>query len=368
MVFHVLSIPMYPTKKEITLCAFVQKVYKFCKKMTARGHTVYHYGHPDSDVPCTQHFDVIDRDTYDKDYGHQTWKEFHDQSVGNETHTKFNFNSAAIINKNISEKDFVLPFWGFGHKACCDQIKKGIIVEASIGYDSFFAEHRVFESYAQLHRIIGTKENPKFTDVIVPPGFEKEDFIFSDQKENYLLYIGRMVNEKGVGLAQQIAMSTQTPIKFVGPQNQRNNLDKECKYSEFIHTVSCKERAELLSKAKALIMPSLYAEPCGWTMIEAFFSGTPVISTDWGGMSEYNLHGLTGFRCRSASEFFFATHQCEKINYEFCRSYAEQMFSVDIMCERYENYFNCLLSGLETVNPNFKYTAINSTIIKKCVK
>lgn len=361
---------MYPTKKEITLCAFVQKVYKFCKEMTARGHTVYHYGHPDSDVPCTQHFNVIDEDTYNKDYGHQTWKEFYDQSVTNETHAKFNFNCAKIINKNISEKDFVLPFWGFGHKACCDQIKKGTIVEASIGYDSFFAENRVFESYAQLHRIIGVKENPKFTDVIIPPGFEKEDFIFSDQKENYLLYIGRMVDEKGVGLAQQIAASTKTPIKFVGPQNQKNSLNKNCKYSEFIHTVSYKERAELLSKAKALIMPSLYAEPCGWTMIEAFFSGTPVISTDWGGMSEYNLHETTGFRCRGASEFFFSVDYVKSIDPHFCRSYAEQKFSLQLMCDRYENYFNLLSNGINKVNLKFEsiFTAINSTIQKKCVK
>ena len=123
-----------------------------------------------------------------------------------------------------------------------------------------------------------------------------------------------MVDSKGVGLAQQIAKAAQTKIKFVGPQNQKNKLDKNCKYSEFIHTVSYKERAELLSKAKALLMPSLYAEPCGWTMIEAFFSGTPVISTDWGGMSEYNLHSVTGYRCRSASEFYFAVQLSEKIN------------------------------------------------------
>ena len=73
-------------------------------------------------------------------------------------------------------------------------------------------------------------------------------------------------------------------------------------------------------------MPSLYAEPCGWTMIEAFFSGTPVISTDWGGMSEYNLHSVTGYRCRSASEFYFAIQLSEKINKKFCREYAERTF------------------------------------------
>ena len=356
---------MYPTKKEITLFAFVQKVYKFCKEMTERGHTVYHYGHPSSDVPCTKHFDVISEKTYRKNYGDGDWKKFLDQSTVNETHTEFNNNAAKHINEIINDTDFVLAFWGFGHKKCCDALNKGIVVEASIGYDSYFAKNRVFESYAQLHRIIGTKTNPSFADVIIPPGFEPDDFVFSNNKEDYLLYLGRMVDSKGVCLAQQIAKSTQTKIKFVGPQNQKNNLDKNCKYSEFIHTVSHEERAQLLSKAKALLMPSLYAEPCGWTMIEAFFSGTPVISTDWGGMSEYNLHGITGYRCRSASEFYFAVQLCEQINKKFCRSYAEQVFNLQSVCDKYENYFNLLINGFEKIHNNFKYTAFDSSILKK---
>ena len=367
MIFHVLSIPMYPTQKEITLCAFVQKVYKFCKEMTQRGHTVYHYGHPESNVPCTKHFDVIDAKTYNEDYGGNTWKEMYGQNTQNETHKKFNINSAKIINKNINDTDFVLAFCGFGHKDCCDQIKKGFIVEASIGYDSDFAANRVFESYAQLHRIIGTKKTPTFADVVIPPGFEKDDFIFSDKKEDYFLYLGRMVDCKGVQIAQQIAQSTKTKIKFVGPQNQKNKLNKQCPYSEFIHTVSYEERAKLLSKAKALLMPSLYAEPCGWTMIEAFFSGTPVISTDWGGMSEYNIQNTTGVRCRSASEFYFATQICENLNPSLCRSYAEQYFSLESMGDKYENYFNLLLHGFEKIHTNFKYTAFSNPIFKKVV-
>ena len=294
-----------------------------------------------------------------------SWKEFHDQSTSNETHKKFNENAANIINENISDTDFILAFWGFGHKPCCDKLKKGIVVEASIGYDSYFTKNRVFESYAQLHRIIGTKSNPSFTDVIIPPGFEPDDFIFSEKKEDYLLYLGRMVDSKGVGLAQQIAKAAQTKIKFVGPQNQKTKLDKNCKYSEFIHTVSYKERAELLSKAKALFMPSLYAEPCGWTMIEAFFSGTPVISTDWGGMSEYNLHSVTGYRCRSASEFYFAVQLSEKSTKKFCREYAERTFNLKNVCNKYENYFNLLSNGFDKIHTKFNYTAFDAAVIRK---
>lgn len=345
MIFHVLSVPVYPTRKEITLCAFTQKVYKFCKVMTQRGHTVFHYGHPDSDVACTQHFDVVSRNTYNKVYQKKSWKEFLSQDVNNDVHREFNKNAAALIKKNKQSKhDFVLAFWGFGHASCCQELNGEFkIVEPSIGYDSSFAPFKVFESYAQLHKLhhkmYGESGLPSFTDHVIRPGFYFEDFNYEEKKENYLLFLGRMIDNKGISIAQNLSQASQIPIKFVGPQNLQNNLLKTNSLAEYIPTVSFEERKELLSKAKALVMPSLFPEPCGWTMLEAFISGTPVLSTDWGGLSEYNIHGKTGFRCKSLNEFYHALGIIDTIQPKFCREYAQQNFTIDIVAEMYEKYF-----------------------------
>ena len=347
MVFHVLSIPLHPTRKEITLCAFTQKVYKFCKVMTHRGHTVFHYGHPDSSVPCTKHFDVVSRATYNKVYKKQQWQDFHLQTVKNEVHEEFNKNSAALIKKNKQEKkDFVLAFWGFGHQECCEQLKDFFIVEPSVGYDSGFAPFKVFETYAQLHKLQFSLHNnnfPPFTDHVIRPGFYFEDFTYQDKKQNYLLFLGRMINSKGIDIAQNLSKAFSMPIKFVGPQNLKNNLKKDNPLAEYIHTVSNNERKKLLANAKALIMPSLYSEPCGWAMLEAFISGTPVLSTDWGGLAEYNIHGQTGFRCRSLNEFYHALGIIDNIKPSFCREYAEENFTISLVARMYENYFTHLM-------------------------
>ena len=70
MRYHVLAVPHTITnKEEFVACAYTQKVYKFCEMMLKRGHTVYHYGHVDSEVPCTEHVTVVTRETFNRVYG-----------------------------------------------------------------------------------------------------------------------------------------------------------------------------------------------------------------------------------------------------------------------------------------------------------
>ena len=77
-------------------------------------------------------------------------------------------------------------------------------------------------------------------------------------------------------------------------------------YVELVGVVGPAERKRLLSRAKAVICASTFAEPMCGVQVEAMLSGTPVISTDFGAFSEYNLHGVTGWRCRTFEQFIWA--------------------------------------------------------------
>ncbi|MCJ7761528.1 class I SAM-dependent methyltransferase, partial [Candidatus Bathyarchaeota archaeon] len=57
--FHLLGLPHAITRKEETMCAFTQLVYRLSKMMTDLGHEVYHYGTEGSVLPCTEHIDVL---------------------------------------------------------------------------------------------------------------------------------------------------------------------------------------------------------------------------------------------------------------------------------------------------------------------
>jgi glycosyltransferase involved in cell wall biosynthesis len=316
--------------------------------MFKRGHTVYHYGHPDSVVRCTKHIDVISRKTYDDHFKEKKWQDFLPQSIQNKLHEEFNLNAAReALNHRHDKNDLVLAFWGIGHQEACEKLKDSmIVVEPSIGYDSFFAHFRIFESYAHLHKMLGGahQKHPSPTDHVIPPGFTPSDFEFSEKKEDYWLFLGRIVDAKGVHIADQLSRALRQPIKFVGPQTLKNTLPKDNPYAEYIPTVSHEQRRRLLTKAKGLLMPTLYMEPCGWSMIEAWFSGTPVLTTDWGAPAEYNRHHKTGFKCRSLNEFFHAANLIETISPRYCRQYAENQFHISHIMKRYETYFEFLIN------------------------
>ena len=71
---HVLAIPHTATAREYVGCAFTQKVHKFLKMMSGRGHQIYHYGHEVrdwdySDVePITVTNDAILEQAYGAEY------------------------------------------------------------------------------------------------------------------------------------------------------------------------------------------------------------------------------------------------------------------------------------------------------------
>jgi glycosyltransferase involved in cell wall biosynthesis len=90
------------------------------------------------------------------------------------------------------------------------------------------------------------------------------------------------------------------------------------------------------------VQPSLYSEPFGYNVIEASMSGTPVITSDWGGFTETVPHGLTGWRCRNMDQFDWAVRNIEQISPEVCRQWALNNYTTDRARARYEEYFKQL--------------------------
>ena len=122
--------------------------------------------------------------------------------------------------------DIILPFWGCGVKPICDAFPDLIVIEPGIGYgEGSWADFRVFESYAIMHAYAGTQSiayaNPKWYYTVIPNYFDLADFNYngdriSRMKDPYFLYVGRVYDGKGVGIAIQVCKHLGVKLKVAG--------------------------------------------------------------------------------------------------------------------------------------------------------
>lgn len=343
--FHILGVPHTVTNQEDTSCAYTQNLIKFGKMMTNHGHTVIHYGHEDSKLLCTEHVTVTTNNDFRKAYGDQHWsKNVFKHSLKDSVYQTFYRNAIREIQKRKNARDFILPFWGFGVQPVCEAHKDLICVEPGIGYSSgTFADWRVFVSYALMHAYVGLngcQRMPSWYDTVIPNYFDINDFEYSEKKDNFFLYMGRVYENKGIYLAEQIANQLGKKLVIAGPICGDVSISP---HVEYVGVANTKLRKELLAKAEATLVPSLYLEPFGNVQMESLFSGTPAITTDWGGFTENNIHGVTGYRCRTFGQFVQAAANIGNIDPKNCRSFAENNYTLEKIYPMFEEYFHMVI-------------------------
>jgi glycosyltransferase involved in cell wall biosynthesis len=346
MRFHILGLPHTSTKKEFCACAYTQKVLKFGKMMSNRGHEIIHYGREDSDLICDEHVSVLTIADWEKSYGdHNFKKNFFKFGMEDYAYQKFFENAINEIGKRKQKNDFILPFWGCGVRPICDAHGDLIVVEPGMGYnpESSFARFRVFESYALLHSYKTMNERHDWYDVVIPNYFDLEEFEYREKKEDYFLFLGRVYEGKGIHIVIQLAEKLGFKLKVAGQMPEKIDFPPNV---EFVGYADIEKRKELMAGAKAAFIPSLYTEPFGGVQIECLLSGTPTITTDWGAFTENNIEGVTGYRCRTFADFVNAVRNIDKIKPSDCRKQGLK-FSLEAIAPKYEKYFQDVLNVYE---------------------
>ncbi len=216
---------------------------------------------------------------------------------------------------------------------------------------------RLYESPNQFYVSISDNQRKGAPDLpyvgTVHNGINTDMFEFNDTPDNYLLFAGRIMADKGVSEAIEVAQATGSRLKIIGAVygNQREYFETQVKphLNDKIEYLGFLERdkvVEYYRHAKALLFPILWEEPFGLTMIEAMSCGTPVIGFNRGSVPEVIEDGVTGFIVNRVKGMVEAVGKIDKIDRRACRSHVEKHFSNEVMAKNYGHMYKRAYSKL----------------------
>ncbi|QKW20587.1 glycosyltransferase [Kitasatospora sp. NA04385] len=155
----------------------------------------------------------------------------------------------------------------------------------------------IYLSHAQ-RRAAGSADAPVIRLPVNP-----DRYTYREEKEDFLLFLGRVSVHKGARDAAAFAEAAGLPLKLAGPAWEpdylRGILTDYPGTAEYLGEVGGSHRTDLLAAAQALLVLSQpfggpfgceWIEPGATVVAEAAVSGTPVIATDNGCLAEIAPH------------------------------------------------------------------------------
>ena len=182
---------------------------------------------------------------------------------------------------------------------------------------------------------------------LIPHGIDTAEFPFGRGQDGHLLFLGRMIEDKGPAQAIEIARAVDMPLILAGPADE--DFDDtiapliDGRQITYVGSVEPEERNRLLAGAAALLYPLLYPEPFGLVVIEAMACGTPVLGVGIGAVPELVEPGLTGYLAPAWEGLPELVRPALELDRQAIRDRAVERFHYTGMVDRHEALYRRLV-------------------------
>lgn len=305
----------------------------------AGDYNIVEYSNEGSESEADEHVQMLSVEELNKFFKRKDSDFFGDKAVvGCRGHQIFEERLISAMRDRVKPGDIICHPFGHAHSRILSDFPNNPHVETGIGYPTVMeGSFKVFESYAWMHFHQGkANRNGSHFEWVIPNYFDVTEWEPSYEPGEYLAFLGRVCQVKGMNTIKAIAENSSYPIKVagqgdIGPWAHPN--------IEFIGPISGTQRSEFLRNARACLMPTEFTEPFGGSGVEAQLCGTPLIAVDFGAFTETIEEGVTGFRCKMLANWLEAIELSKYLDRKYIADRARRLYSLERCAKLYDRAF-----------------------------
>ncbi len=189
------------------------------------------------------------------------------------------------------------------------------------------------------------------------PAREEERKEFAPKGEKILVHISNFRPLKRVedvlAVFEEVRRKIPAKLLLIGDGPDRDKLENYCRQKKLCKDISflgkMADIGQILCISDLMLLTSV-TESFGLVLLEAMACGTPVITTDVGGIPEVNIHGKTGFMApvgdiKSMSKYALSLLENKPLLEVFKKQALEQAnaFTLDKILPQYEAFYHSIL-------------------------